>query len=99
MLLHTVSTSPFQTSALNSCIRAAGGGSTILLIADGVYAARAGSEPAANLETLAEISCFALAPDVQARGLETLLAPHIKLASYDDFVRLSIECHAVQSWY
>ena len=99
MLLHTVSTSPFHTSALDSCIRAASGGSAILLIADGVYAARAGSDPAANLEAVSEVRCFALAPDVQARGLENMLAPHIELASYDDFVRLSIECHAVQSWY
>jgi tRNA 2-thiouridine synthesizing protein B len=99
VLLHTVSTSPFHSSALDSCIRAAAPGSTILLLADAVYAARAGTDPATKLAALEGLRCFALAPDVNARGLENLLAAHIELASYDDFVRLSIECHAVQSWY
>jgi sulfur transfer complex TusBCD TusB component (DsrH family) len=36
---------------------------------------------------------------VEARGLQKLVAAEIELIEYADFVRLSVECHAVQSWY
>ena len=98
MLLHTVSKSPFTSDALDCCLRTALDGSVILLLEDGVYAAIADTAPARRLEEHTKLQCFALAADIRARGLQQL-APHIQLASYDDFVRLSVECHAVQSWY
>jgi tRNA 2-thiouridine synthesizing protein B len=99
MLLHTVSKSPWDSEALCSCLRVALPGSVILLVEDGVYAASAGCEAAQNIAALADIRCFALAPDIKARGLEQRLDANIEAASFDDFVRLSTECHAVQSWY
>ena len=99
MLLHTVNKSPFASDALRSCIRTALPGSHVLLIEDGVYAAREGSVAAAELAAAEGVNCYALAPDVAARGLASLLAPGIKLVDYSDFVRLAAECHAVQSWY
>ena len=99
MLLHTVSKSPFDCDALRSCLRAVLPGSTILLLEDGVYAARADSDAAASIAALDGVRCLALEPDVKARGLQHQLATHIELADFDDFVRISTECHAVQSWY
>lgn len=99
MLLHTVSKSPYDCDALRSCLRTALPGSAILLLEDGVYAARAGSDAAASMAGLTDVRCFALEADVKARGLQQCLARHIELANFDDFVRLSTECHAVQSWY
>ncbi len=99
MLLHTVSKSPWDCDALHSCLRTALSGSVILLLEDGVYAARVGTVSAERIAALTNVRCFALAADVKARGLQQRLAPDVQLADFDDFVRLSTECHAVQSWY
>lgn len=99
MLLHTVSKSPENSTALASALRSALSGCHILLIEDGVYGARAGSSSARKLLENTAVRSYALREDVIARGLEALLEPAIELIDYDDFVRLSISCHAVQSWY
>jgi tRNA 2-thiouridine synthesizing protein B len=99
MLLHTVSKSPDNSTALSSALRSALPGCHLLLIEDGVYSAAAGTPAAAQLLARADIHCYALREDVLARGLQDRLDPAIELVGYDDFVRLSIECHAVQSWY
>jgi tRNA 2-thiouridine synthesizing protein B len=99
MLLHTVSKSPFESSALDSCLRSALPGAVLLLLEDGVYAAHAGSEAAERIASLPGIRCYALLADVKARGLLGAVADQISLVDFDDFVRLSTECHAVQSWY
>ena len=41
MMLHTVNKSPFERNALESCLRLAASGSSVLLIEDGVIAALA----------------------------------------------------------
>ena len=99
MLLHTVSKSPNSNSALQSCLRVALPGSCLLLLEDGVYAARLGSSSSELIAQHPDLDCYVLQPDVVARGLGKQLAPGIKLASFDDFVRLSASCHAIQSWY
>jgi tRNA 2-thiouridine synthesizing protein B len=99
MLLHTVSKSPYSSDALRSCLRSALPGSHILLIEDGVYAALDGSDSAAELTAAENIACYALAPDLAARGLLGSVAAGIEFVDYSDFVRLAAECHAVQSWY
>ncbi len=95
MLLHTVNKSPDSSDALPSCLRAALPGSHLLLIEDGVYAAREGLAITADTG----LHCYALEADVQARGLQDMLAGNIALVDYAGFVRLCTECHAVQSWY
>ncbi len=95
MLLHTVNKSPDSSDALASCLRTALPGSHLLLIEDGVYAAREGQHIAADTG----IHCYALEADIQARGLQDMLAENITVLDYAGFVRLSTECHAVLSWY
>jgi tRNA 2-thiouridine synthesizing protein B len=99
MLLHTVSKSPDNSSALASALRSALPGCHLLLIEDGVYCAAAGTRAVAQLLAKPEIHCYVLREDVMARGLQERLDPAIELVGYDDFVRLSTQCHAVQSWY
>ena len=99
MLLHTVSKSPESGDALTSCLRAALPGALVLLLEDGVYAARSGSPSAERMAALPGLRYYALEADVAARGLLGLTAADIELVQYADFVRLSVECHAVQSWY
>lgn len=98
MLLHTVNKSPEQSPALHSCLRCATPGSILLLLEDGVYSGRVGAQSMTAI-TNSGLACYALRPDVEARGLTALIAPGVGLIDYADFVRLSVECHAVQSWY
>lgn len=99
MLLHTVNKSPQHSDALSSCLRTAAAGSKLLLLEDGVYAAVAGTGSEKLLAARDDLCCFALASDVAARGLQKLLPGHVQLLDYSGFVQLSVECHAVQSWY
>ena len=98
MLLHTVSKSPANNSALDSCLRSLADGAIILLLEDGVYAALQGSAWADAIADSTEY-CYVIMADATARGLEDKLDRRFPTAGYDDFVRLSTECHAVQSWY
>ncbi len=99
MLLHTINKAPPSSSALASCLRAAAPGSVLLLIEDGVYAATLELAHRSGLSARDDLRRCVLAPDVAARGLKDLLAPELELVDYAGFVRLSTECHAVQSWY
>jgi tRNA 2-thiouridine synthesizing protein B len=96
MRLHTVNQSPGTGSALASCLRIIDGKDCLLLLEDGVYAARAG-----QADTLLEAGCkiCVLEADAAARGLLQLLEPGVELVDYADFVALAAECDSVQSWY
>ena len=69
-MLHTVNKSPFERNALESCLRLAASGASVLLIEDGVIAALAGT---AAGETIAgrrgDLKFYVLGPDIAARGL------------------------------
>lgn len=99
-MLHIVNKSPFERTALQSCLQHALAGDAILLIEDAVVGALAGSCVAAELQAaLADKSLYALAPDLQARGLapERLLAG-IETVDYAGFVDLSVAHERNQSW-
>ena len=98
MILHTVNRSPEASTALKSCLRSAAAGASLLLIEDGVFAARRGGEA---LEAIKRngLRCFALREDVLARGLAERLDPAVEWVDYAGFVDLCVRCHAVQAWY
>ena len=98
MILHTVSRSPFNSDALQSCLRACKQDAVLLLIEEGSYAAIESSEfPQQILQRVNRV--YVLSADACARGLFKKTDPRIPLASDDDFVQLSTECDAVVSWY
>ena len=68
--LHTVNKSAYERNALKSCLDHALPGDVVLLIEDGVYAARKGGAFAPAL-TAAQGGCkiYALGPDLAARGI------------------------------
>ncbi|MCX2981389.1 sulfurtransferase complex subunit TusB [Halieaceae bacterium IMCC14734] len=99
MLLHTVNQSPITSTAWQSALNSLLPGAHILLLEDGVYAAVAGTAAADQLLALNDVHCHVLAADAATRGITHKLAEGIELISYQDFVNLSTECHAVQSWY
>jgi tRNA 2-thiouridine synthesizing protein B len=98
MLLHLVSVSAGQGNALSSCLRCVCDDAVLLLLQDGVYAALKGSD-SAHLILESGVRCYVLTDDIHSRGLRDKIEPQFQLASYDDFVDLSVSCHAVQSWY
>lgn len=99
-MLHIVNKSPFERNALESCLRVAKPGSSVLLIEDAVYAALA---KASHAETLAarmeDFSFYVLGPDVSARGLsDAPLVEGVNVVDYEGFVDLVADHDAAQSW-
>ena len=99
-MLHLINKSPFERTALDSCLRLAQAGSSILLIEDGVYAA---IENAAHAEKISrrmdDFSFYVLGPDIAARGLnETPLIGGLTIVDYEGFVDLVAEHEVTQSW-
>jgi tRNA 2-thiouridine synthesizing protein B len=99
-MLHLINKSPLERTALDSCLRLAKPGSSILLLEDGVYAALANAASAAKVAgALQDFSIYVLGPDVAARGLnDAPLIEGIKTVDYDGFVDLVAEHAATQSW-
>ena len=61
----------------------------VLLIEDGTYLAQ---------QALSGATLYALEPDVRARGLSQRIPNKVRLASFDDFVRLVEGCEPVVTW-
>ena len=98
-MLHIVNKSPSERNALDSCLRLAKKGCTILLIEDGVYGATKGSVVEQKLKAaMADIHVYALWPDLEARGMQDTVIDGIKQVDYAGFVDLVAESKNVQSW-
>jgi len=99
-MLHLVNKSPFEKNTLESCVRLAEPGSSILLLEDAVYVALCGTVLAERMAAWAgKFSFFVLGPDMDARGLSGApLLKNIKIVGYEEFVDLVIEHHASHSW-
>jgi len=71
-MLHTVNKSPFDRNSLESCLRFAHQGHSILLFEDGVYGALKGTRFETLLtEALKSYNIYVLVPDIEARGMRT----------------------------
>ena len=99
-ILHLVNKSPYDRNSLDSCLRLALPGSAVLLIEDGVYAARKPSSAADKLQqALEKHPLYALQADLEARGIAAeSLIDGIQLVDYDGFVKLTTEYDKTQSW-
>jgi len=99
-MLHTVNKSPFERGALESCVRLAAKGSSVILIEDGVYGATKGTSASSMVESaMKDLSFFVLSSDLKARGVdESRLIDGITVVDYSGFVKLSVENDKVQSW-
>jgi len=99
-MLHLIHKSPFEGNALDSCLRLAKSGDSILLIEDGVYAALGKAAHAEKIGgRMDDFSFYVLGPDVAARGLsDTPLIEGISVIDYEGFVDLVAENDATQSW-
>jgi len=99
-MLHIVNKSPFERNALDSCLRLAADGSSVLLIEDGVYAALAKASQADKISgQMGNLSFHVLGPDLAARGLNDMtLIDGIEVVDYEGFVDLVADKDATQSW-
>ena len=99
-MLHLVNKSPFDRNALDSCLRLAKAGSSVLLLEDGVYAALAKAASAESVsKRMEDLTFYVLGPDVSARGLDdTALIDGINVVDYGGFVDLVVEHEVAQSW-
>ncbi len=75
----------FSTAGFDAARLRAADGDAILLISDGVYAARSASQ-----------SVFALKEDLQIRGIEP--GPAVTVIDYDGMVELTANHHPLVSW-
>ena len=98
--LHTVNKSAYERNALKSCLDHALPGDVILLIEDGVLAARKGGSIAPAL-TAAKANCkiYALGPDLAARGIVAgQVMDGIETVDYAGFVDLAAGATRVCAW-
>ncbi len=96
-MLHTVNKSPFTNNTLDECVRFAVKGAPIMLIEDGVYAAKAGTSYEAKLkEIMNDHEVYAISADINARGIGQV-TEGVKVVDYEGFVEL-VEEHKVQTW-
>lgn len=98
-MLHTVNKSPFERNTLKSCLAYAKPGSAVLFIEDGVYAAVAGASTSSIVQqAMAQVSVYALGPDLEARGVAKRVIDGVKVIDYAGFVDLVVEHTNTQAW-
>jgi tRNA 2-thiouridine synthesizing protein B len=98
-MLHIVNKSPEGNAGLQSCLRAAADGDTVLLIEDGVYAATTAAAARCGLAQAApRLKVFVLLPDLEARGLAARRVPVAEPVDYGGFVDLVATNPTSQSW-
>jgi len=96
-MLHMINKSPIKSNTLSSAVKVAAEGDPILLIEDGVHAARPGAVTDELVKkTVEKHPVYAIAADLKARGIEKLIEG-IESIGYDGFVELA-EKHQVVTW-
>ena len=98
--LHLVNKSPTERNTLDTCLRMAKAGSSVLLIEDAAYAALDGAASADAVKArMGDLRFYVLGPDVDARGLAGLtLIDGLNVVDYEGFVDLVAEHDTTQSW-
>jgi tRNA 2-thiouridine synthesizing protein B len=98
-ILHTVNKSPFEKNSLETCLRIAIEGSSVLLIEDGVYGAMDGTSLNGKLNDASNrLQFYVLGPDLEARGLrEQDVMNCIEVVDYDGFVDLVVKHDATHA--
>lgn len=98
-MLHIVNKSPLERNALDSALRLAEAGSTILLIEDAIYAVTKGNQAESKVkEAMKSCTVCALWPDLEARGMQDTVIDGVKQVDYSGFVDLVADNKNVMSW-
>ena len=99
-MLHTINKSPFEKNTLETCLRLAVDGASILYIEDGVYSAVKNTKFEQLIsDKMPKIKMYVLEPDLKARGLDkSSLINNIEVIDYQGFVKLAVENEKIQNW-
>ena len=98
-MLHIVNKSHAQSTSLQSCLRLAKPGQSVLLTEDAVYAAtRSGGATSGIESAVKQLKVYVLQPDVEARGMAGKLLNGVTQVDYAGFVDLVAEHPTNQSW-
>jgi tRNA 2-thiouridine synthesizing protein B len=99
-ILHTINKSPFDKNSLETCVRLASKGSSVLFIEDGIYCAMKGSAKSKFVEDVkGDVSFYVLGPDLKARGIdEDKIIDGVTVVDYSGFVKLAVDNDKVQAW-
>ncbi len=93
-MLHTLNKSPVAADLTTLCLFM-GDGDDLVLLQDGVLCAVNGAR---LLDVLPAAQVYALAADVEARGLSAHISPAIRLLDYTEFVTLSEKHTQQMAW-
>ena len=99
-MLHIIKKSPYESSAFNDAVNYIGqNDDVVLLVEDGVYAAKKGGKFEGLLRNLTQKnSVYCLLADIKARGIqENELLENIKVIDYKGFVEKVVE-HNPMTW-
>ena len=99
-MLHIIKKSPYESSAFNDAVNYIGqNDDVVLLVEDGVYAAKKGGKFEELLRNLTQKnSVYCLLADIKARGIqENELLENIKVIDYKGFVEKVVE-HNPMTW-
>ena len=99
-MLHTINKSPFEKNTLETCLRLADDGASILYIEDGVYSVVKNTKYEQLIsDKMSKIKMYVLEPDLKARGLDkSSLINNIEVIDYQGFVKLTVENGKIQNW-
>jgi tRNA 2-thiouridine synthesizing protein B len=99
-MLHTINKSPFDRNSLDSCLRLATKGSSVLMIEDGIYGALKKTAKSGLVEkAMTDIKFYVLGPDLKARGIkQEKLIDGIEIVDYTGFVKLVADHDTNHSW-
>ena len=99
-MLHTINKSPFEKNTLETCLRLAVDGASILYIEDGVYSVVKNTKFEQLIsDKIPKIKMYVLEPDLKARGLDkSSLINNIEVIDYQGFVKLAVENEKIQNW-
>lgn len=96
-MLHLVNKSPHSHTSLENCIRFLSAGDVIVLIEDGIYAAKKGTNKSTYVEQIVkDHAVYVMRADLHARGVTDLI-DGVQEIDYEGFVDLLVE-HPSQTW-
>ena len=96
--LHTLNKTA-SASCFRQCLQACDSDSSLLLIEDGVYAAVDATDAYRDLCDCSATALYALADDVEARGIGSKIGARVQLIDYNRFVELCCQHQPVITWY
>ncbi|WP_087017555.1 sulfurtransferase complex subunit TusB [Thaumasiovibrio subtropicus] len=96
-MLHIVTSSPFSSQSLQTCLRYSSHEDEIILMQDAVFAALA-ETPYANALAQRSGQVYVYAPDIQARGVEKKLVSGFPQIDNNAFVALTVQHTQQINW-